>query len=144
MQPLSHRIRTALTLTRWPALAINYTCIRVPYMNQLSLSLGFLGHVDYSSTEVKVYLFQDLCTSLKMALHILRTILNTKYLAFRTSKCLVSSILFGRNMGCTLSGFWHNLFHCSSCKAWRYDQTISYWWGTACYTKSSVNFFLKV
>ena len=32
MQPLSHRIRTALTLARWPALAINYTCIHVLYI----------------------------------------------------------------------------------------------------------------
>ena len=32
MQPLSHRVRTALTLARWPSLAINYTCIHVPYI----------------------------------------------------------------------------------------------------------------
>ena len=61
-------------------------------MNRLSLSLGFLGHVDYSSTEVKVYLFQDLCTSLKMALHILRTI-NTWLLGPPNVLCPVSCLV---------------------------------------------------
>ena len=49
---------------------------------------------------------------------------STNYLFFRTSKCLVSSILFGRSMGCTLSGFWHNVFHCSSCKPRSYNQLL--------------------
>ena len=111
-------------------------------MNQLSLSLGFLGHVTLTIVLLKWKSIYFKTSAHHSRWHFISSELY-KYLAFRTSKCLVSSILFGRNMGCTFSGFWHNLLHCSSCKAWCYDQTISYWWGTACYTKSSVNFSWK-